>query len=83
MQCQPFVTSREIGPMPVKTAHVIGMREIIRIALMEHTDRNMQLTQISKCLNCSRDMAKELMFAFLYNAEDEFLQNRLLGLKQE
>lgn len=69
--------------MPVKTTHVIGMREIIRIALMEHTDRNMQLTQISKCLNCSRDTAKELMFAFLYNAEDEFLQNRLLGLKQK
>ena len=68
--------------MPVKATHVIGMREIIRIALMEHTDRNMQLTQISKCLSCSRDMAKELLFAFLYNAEDAFLQNRLLGLKQ-
>lgn len=64
--------------MPVKTAHVIGMREIIRIALIEHTDRNAQLTQISKCLNCSRDVAKELIFAFLYNAEDGTLQDHLI-----
>ena len=83
MQCQPSVISKAIGPMPVKTTHVIGMREIIRIALMEHTERNMQLTQISKCLNCSRDVAKELMFAFLYNAEDEMLQNHLIrGVSQ-
>lgn len=68
--------------MAAKSTHVFGMREIIRIAVVEHDDRNLQLTQISKCLNCSRDMAKELLFAFLYNAEDAFLQNRLLGLKQ-
>ena len=68
--------------MAVKSTHVFGMREIIRLAVVEREDRNLQLTQISKCLNCSRDMAKELLFAFLYNAEDEFLQNRLLSLKQ-
>lgn len=69
--------------MAAKSTHVFGMREIIRIALMEHTERNMQLTQISKCLNCSRDVAKELMFAFLHNAEDEMLQNHLIrGVSQ-
>lgn len=68
--------------MAAKSTHVFGMRAIIRLAVIEHEDRNLQLTQITKCLNCSRDMAKELLFAFLYNAEDEFLQNRLLGLKQ-
>ena len=69
--------------MPVKTVHVFGMRAIIRTAIIEHPDRKHQLTQISQHLNCSRDVAKELLFAFVYNAEDETLQKHLLrGVKQ-
>lgn len=64
--------------MKVKNTHVIGMREIIRIAILDNTERSIQLLQISKCLNCSIEIAKELYFAFLSNADDTYLQVILL-----
>lgn len=58
--------------------HDVGIREIIRLAIIDHPNsRDGLLLQISKCLNCDRDVAKELFYAFLYNAEDRFLNNKL------
>jgi hypothetical protein len=54
----------------------IKFRAIIRDAIIYNKTREYQLRQIIEVLGCSRTTAKQLFFAFLYNATDEFLSKK-------
>jgi len=56
----------------------VSIRAVVREALINHVSRPAQLFFIMKILGVSKDKAKELLFAFLYNAEDEYLMSLAL-----
>lgn len=45
----------------------------IRNAIINHDDRNGQLQEIMCSVGCERHKAKELIYAFIYRAEEDFL----------
>lgn len=51
----------------------LSIRAVIREAMIVHKERDMQISMINNVLGVSRQKAKELMFSFLYNAQDDFL----------
>lgn len=51
----------------------LSIRAVIREALIVHESRNLQISMIKNILGVSRIKAKELLFSFLYNAEDSHL----------
>lgn len=55
----------------------ISIRAIIRNAIINNEVRTYQYQEIQEALGCSRNKAKQLYFAFLYNAEDTFLRKKL------
>lgn len=50
-----------------------SIRAVVREAIINNDSRTLQLFFITSILGVTRDRAKELLFAFLYNAEEEFL----------
>lgn len=61
----------------------LPMREIIRGAILHNKSRAYIYRDIMSALACSRSTAKSLFFAFLYNAEDKFLRDKLKELEPE
>ena len=55
----------------------ISIRAIIRNAIINNEVRKYQFMEIMQVLGCSRNRAKQLYYAFLYNAEDAFLRKKL------
>lgn len=53
----------------------VNVKFLIRHAFINYPNRKEQIFFIQKALGVSRDTAKELIFAFIYNAEEEFLFN--------
>ena len=51
--------------------------KIIRLAIINNTDRQGILLDISADCGCSRIKAKSMMFAFLYQATNDYLNNLL------
>lgn len=51
----------------------LSIRAVIREAVINYDSRSAQLMSIKSILGVSRDRAKDLLYAFLYNAEEEFL----------
>lgn len=55
----------------------ISIRAIIRNAIIHNEVRTYQFQEIQIALGCSRHKAKQLYYAFLYNAEEKFLRKKL------
>lgn len=55
----------------------ISIRAIIRNAIINNEVRTYQYQEIQVALGCSRHKAKQLYYAFLYNAGDAFLRKKL------
>lgn len=55
----------------------ISIRAIIRNAIINNNVRTYQYQEIQVALSCSRHKAKQLYYAFLYNAGDAFLRKKL------
>lgn len=55
----------------------ISIRAVIRNAIINNRVRQYQYVEIMQVLGCSRNKAKQLYYAFLYNAEDAFLRKKL------
>lgn len=51
----------------------ISLRAVVREAMIHNVSRPAQLKFIMNITGVNRNRAKELLFAFLYNAEDDFL----------
>lgn len=51
----------------------VNVQYLIRTAFINYPNRKEQIFFIQKALGVSRDRAKELIFAFIHNAEEEFL----------
>ncbi|MCS5736769.1 hypothetical protein [Herbiconiux daphne] len=49
------------------------IKNIIREAFLNHTNRDSSLSEISEELLVSRQKAKQLFFAFLWNADENLL----------
>lgn len=54
----------------------IQFRAVIRDAIINNKTREFQFRQIMEVLACKRSTAKQLYYAFLYNATDEFLKGK-------
>ena len=51
---------------------------VLREALINRVDREDQYAEIMRNLACSRNKAKQLYFAFLYYATEEYLERMLI-----
>lgn len=58
-----------------------SLKSIIRKAICENSSREFQYQQIMKEVECTRAHAKQLFFAFLYYAGDDFLEAKLVELR--
>lgn len=51
--------------------------DTIRNAIIEKTDRAQQIEEIMCTLSCNQAKAKQLFFAYIYHAKEDFLSNLL------
>lgn len=58
-----------------------SLKSVIRKAICDNSSREFQYQQIMKEVECTRTHAKQLFFAFLYYAGDDFLEAKLVELK--
>lgn len=55
----------------------MSLIKIIREAIVNNTVRTYQFDEIARNAGCTRSVAKQLYFSFLYYATEEYLQDLL------
>lgn len=60
----------------------MSLTTIIRTAIQNNTVRNFQIEAIAHDAGCSRHVAKQLYFSFLYHVSEDYLQDLLKGGEQ-
>lgn len=53
--------------------------KVVRAALIDNNDRNIAYSFIQDLLGVSRTVAKRLVFAFYYYADEEYMQQIING----